>query len=70
MSYDFPRSDGLVASGHRLWSQIGTFVVMIEADRVGGAPLQGVTELALAQIACVQAGSCPPTPVPASLIGG
>ena len=43
---------------------------MIEADRVGGAPLQGVTELALAQIACVQAGSCPPTPVPASLIGG
>ncbi len=69
ISYDWDYGDGRTGSGFRTWVQSGAAVVSIQVDGVGGAPLEGVQELTVAQASCIAAATpCAPVPIPSTLL--
>lgn len=53
VSYDFPISEEVAASGFRYWVQTGSTVVSVQADRVDGLSEDAVVDLVQTQLACI-----------------
>jgi hypothetical protein len=69
------RNDKTVGHGVAIFARVGADIAQIEITGPGDVPLAPVATLASAQVACVQAGSCPnrlavpaglPLPIPAA----
>lgn len=69
VSYTFEIEEGIETSGYRLWFNVDSYVVSIEADSPEGIELEVVHELALKQSDCIQSeGFCRPIDVPDGIV--
>jgi hypothetical protein len=72
MAFSFVRDfDGNRAEGYEVYVRVGDLIAAVSLQGPPGMPLDQVADIAAAQAACLEAGSCPDAmPVPEALLTG
>lgn len=71
VDFSYDQDDGSVTSGMQVWIPVGSVVISVSADQVGGVPEAGIDALVAAQTACLEhpATMCAPIALPAAFGG-